>query len=73
MTAPKDGCKNQVTVDLSFQTVHNHAVNKSVSNSHYVGMPFSLKLATVDSICRVLTIIGNNLKIFKVDLALAFR
>jgi hypothetical protein len=36
-------------------------------------MQFSLKLPTVDSICQVLNSLGKNVKIFKVDLARAFR
>jgi hypothetical protein len=45
----------------------------SVSNSHYVGTPFNLKLPTIDTVSQVLTLVGNNVKIFKVDLARAFR
>jgi hypothetical protein len=73
MTAPKDGCKGPVIVDLSFLSVHDHSFNKSVSNSHYLGTPFLLKLPTIHSICPVLTIVGNNVKIFKVELAPAFQ
>jgi hypothetical protein len=73
MTAPKDGCKRRVIVDLSLPSVHQHAVNMSVSNSNYLGTPFSLKLPTIDTLSQALTIVGNNVKIFKVDLARAFR
>jgi hypothetical protein len=72
MTAPKDSCKCRVIVDLSFPSVHQHAVNMSVSNSNYLGTPFSLKLPTIDTLSQALTIVGNNVKNFEVDLARAF-
>jgi hypothetical protein len=71
MTAPKDGCKRPVIVDLSFPSIHEQSVNSSVSNSHYVGTPFNLKLPTIDTVSQVLTLVGNNVKIL--DLAQAFR
>jgi hypothetical protein len=73
MTAPKDGSKRRIIVDLSFPSTHNHAVNISVSKNSYVGMQFELKLPTIDNICQVLNLVGKNVKIFKVDLARAFR
>jgi hypothetical protein len=73
MTAPKDGCKRRVIIDLSFPSVHQHAVNMSVSNSYKLRTSFTLKLPTIDTISQALTIEGNNVKIFKVDLAQAFR
>jgi hypothetical protein len=60
-------------VDLSFTSGQTQAVNTTVSKTHYVGMPFSLKLPTVDSICQVLNVLEKNVKIFKIDLARAFR
>jgi hypothetical protein len=73
MTAPKDGNKRRIIVDLSFTSGQTYAVNTTVSKTHYVGTPFSLKLPTVDSICQVLNVLGKNVKIFKIDLARAFR
>jgi hypothetical protein len=73
MTAPKDGNKRRIIVDLSYSSAQYHAVNTSVSKTSYVGTPFSLKLPTVDTICHALNLIGKNVKIFKVDLARAFR
>jgi hypothetical protein len=73
MTAPKDDSKCRVIVDLSFPSPSGHEVNLSVNKNSYVGTPFSLKLPTVDIICQVLNIVGSNVKIFKVDLARAFR
>jgi hypothetical protein len=73
MTAPKDGSRCRVIVDLSFPSPSGHAVNVSVNKNSYVGTPFSLKLPTVDIICQVLNIVGKNIKIFKVNLARAFR
>jgi hypothetical protein len=73
MTAPKDGNKHRIIVDLSFPSPQNQAVNISVSKNSYVGMQFSLKLPTTDTICQALNIVGKNVKIFKVDLTRAFR
>jgi hypothetical protein len=73
MTAPKDGNKRRIIVDLSFTSGQSHAVNTTVSKFQYVGMPFSLQLPTVETICQVLNVVGKNVKIFKVDLARAFR
>jgi hypothetical protein len=56
MTAPKDGNKRRIIVDLSFVSGQTHAVNTTVSKTHYVGTQFSLKLPTVDSICQVLNV-----------------
>jgi hypothetical protein len=67
MTAHKDGS------DLSFSSAQRQAVNASVSKFTYVGTPFSLKLLTVDIICQALNIVGQKVKIFKVELARAFR
>jgi hypothetical protein len=60
MTAPKDGNKRRIIVDLSFNSGQTQAVNTTVSKTHYVGTPFSLKLPTVDSICQVLNVLGKN-------------
>jgi hypothetical protein len=73
MTAPKDGNKRRIIVDLSYSSVQYQAVNTSISKTSYVRTPFSLKLPTVDTICHALNLIGKNVKIFKVDLARAFR
>jgi hypothetical protein len=73
MTAPKDGTKRQIIVDLSYPSPQSHSVNFSVSKTHYVGTPFILKLPTTDTICQVLTSVGKNIKIFKVDMARAFQ
>jgi hypothetical protein len=50
MTAPKDGNKRCIIVDMSFPSPSSHSVNLSVNN-----------------------IIRNTTKVFKVDLARAFR
>jgi hypothetical protein len=68
MTAPKDGNKRHSIIDLSFTSGQSHAVNTTVSKT-----PFSLKLPTVETICQVLNILAQKVKIFKVDLARAFR
>jgi hypothetical protein len=73
MTAPKDGNKRRIIVDLSFTSGQSHAINTTVSKFQYVGTPFSLKLPTVENICQVLNVLGKTVKFFKVDLARAFR
>jgi hypothetical protein len=73
MTAPKDGDKRRIIVDLSFSSGQTHSVNSTVSKFVYNGTPFSLKLPTVEIICQALNIVGKNVKIFQVDLARAFR
>jgi hypothetical protein len=73
MTAPKDGNQRCIIVDLSFTFGQTHAVNTTVSKTHYGGTPFSLKLPMVETIWQVLNILGKKVKIFKLDLAHAFR
>jgi hypothetical protein len=48
MTAPKDGNKRRIIVDLSFPSPAGHAINLLVNKISYVGTPFSLRLPTVD-------------------------
>jgi hypothetical protein len=52
MTAPKEGGKRRIIVDLSFPSPQNHAVNLSVSKYSYAGTPFILKLPTKSSHSR---------------------
>jgi hypothetical protein len=73
MTAPKDGNKLSIIVDLSFTSGQTYAVNTTISKTHYVRTQFSLKLPTVESICQVLNVFGKNVKMIKIDLARAFR
>jgi hypothetical protein len=73
MTAPKDGNKCRIIVDLSYSSTKGCSVNSTVSKHSYVGTHFGLKLPTVDSICQVLNHLGKNVKICKIDLARAFR
>jgi hypothetical protein len=73
MTAPKDGDRRRIIVDLSLPSPQQCSVNLSVSKFSYVGTQLQLKLPTIDNICQVLNTVGKNTKIFKVDLARAFR
>jgi hypothetical protein len=73
MSAPKDGTKRRIIVDLSFPSPQQHSVNLSVSKNIYVRTQFILKFPTVDTICQALNLVGKNIKIFKIDLARAFR
>jgi hypothetical protein len=56
-------------VDLSYPSPESYSVNVSVSKTCYVGTPFIIELPTVDTICQILTSVGKNIKILKVDLA----
>jgi hypothetical protein len=60
LTAPKDGDKRRVIVDLSFPSDQGHAVNMSLPTHSYFGTPFALKLPTVDTICQVLNIVMSK-------------
>jgi hypothetical protein len=73
MTAPKDGSKRRIIVDLSYSSTQGSSVNSTVSKHSYVLTHFGLKLPTVDSICQVLNPLRKDVKIFKIDLARAFR
>ena len=71
MTRPKSGFEVRRTiVDLSWPK--GHSVNDGVSNSTYLGTPFSLRYSSVDSIIRTLNQIGPGASIFKVDISHAF-
>jgi hypothetical protein len=65
MTAPNEGNKRRIIVDLSFPSAQGHAVNLSVPSNSYVGTPFSLRLPTVDTICQVLNVVGKKCKNFQ--------
>jgi hypothetical protein len=65
MTAPKDGTKRRIIVDLSYSSDLAESVNSTVSKFHYLGMPFNLKLPTVDTVCQVLEHLGKSVKILQ--------
>jgi hypothetical protein len=46
MTAPKDGNKRRIIVDLSYSSSQGHSVNSTVLKNSYVGTHFGLKLPT---------------------------
>jgi hypothetical protein len=53
MTAPKDGTKYFIKLDLSFPLLEDHAVNLLDYKISDGGTPFSLRLQTVDTIFKI--------------------
>jgi hypothetical protein len=61
-------------VDLPFLSAQGHAFNFSIPTNSYGGTPFSLRFPTVVLPAKSsMNVVGNNVKIFKVDLAGAFQ
>jgi hypothetical protein len=73
MTRPKEGTKRRVIVDLSYPYEYGRSVNSVTSAEIYLETAYSLKLPTVDTICDLINNVGGSVKLFKVDLARAFR
>ena len=69
MTRPK-GAGRRVILDLSFG---DHSVNKATERTQYDYTPFQLKLPSLDSLVDTLNNLGDNARIFKVDISRAFR
>ena len=66
MTPPKSRSEVRRTiVDLCWPK--GHSVNDGVSNSTYLGTPYSLHYPSVDSIIRTLNQVGPGASIFKVN------
>jgi hypothetical protein len=73
MTRPKEGTKHRVIVDLSYPYEYGRSVNSVTSAEIYLQTAYSLKLPTIDTICDLINNVGGPVKLFKVDLACAFR
>ena len=69
MTRPK-GSGRRVILDLSFG---DHSVNKATERTQYDHTPFHLKLPSLDTLVDTLNILGDNARLFKVDISRAFR
>ena len=69
MTRPK-GSGRRVILDLYFG---EHSVNKATECTQYDHTPFQLKLLNLDGLVDTLNTLGNNARLFKVDISRAFR
>jgi hypothetical protein len=72
MSRPKDE-NNRVILDLSWPKNPGASVNACVLDNRYLNTEFTLKLPTVDSICRIINAYEVPVMLFKIDLARAFR
>jgi hypothetical protein len=73
MSRPKDTNKRRIIVDLSYPYVYGSSVNSVTSAEAYLGVNYCLKLPTVDTICAEISNRYNDVKLYKIDLARAFR
>jgi hypothetical protein len=73
MTRPKDGDSRRVILDLSWPKQPGASVNSCVPENKYLDTEFLLKLPTVDHICSIVNAFEVPVKLFKIDLARAFR
>ena len=71
MTRPKDRDKRRVILNLSHPT--GHSVNDHVDKNEFNHTPFILKFPTIDSIVQDICEAGDDVVLFKVDVARAFR
>jgi hypothetical protein len=73
MTRPRGNDKRRVIVDLSFLYEFGKSVNSVTSPHTYLNTAYTLRLLTVDSICDIVNQTQSPVKLFKIDLARAFR
>ena len=69
LTRPKGSGRRDI-LDLSFG---DHSVNKATELTQYDHTPFHLKLPNLDALVDTLNILGDNARLFKVDISRAFR
>ena len=69
LTRPK-GEGRRVILDLSFGEA---SVNNATIKDSYDGLPFQLKLPSLDSLLPALNCLGENARLFKIDISRAFR
>ena len=69
MTRPK-GVGHRVILDLSFG---DFSVNKATPKGVYEGKEFNLKLPRLDHLIPILTALGQDARLMKVDISRAFR
>ena len=61
---------HRVILDLSFGDC---SVNKATGKAHFDGMPFQLKLPSLDALVPTLNKLGDDARLFKLDISRAFR
>ena len=71
LTRPKDGDNRRVILNLSYPACQS--VNDHVDKNEFDHTPFILKFPTIDSIARGICEAGDDVVLFKVDVARAFR
>ena len=71
LTRPKDNNKRRVILNLSHP--YGHSVNSHVDATRFDGSPFILKFPTVDDIAGDINKSTEDILLFKVDIARAFR
>ena len=69
MTRPK-GRGHRVNIDLS---IGDHSVNKATARQAFDSQPFTLKLPTLEALIPQLERLGQDARLFKVDISRAFR
>ena len=69
MTRPK-GTGRRVILDLTYG---DHSVNNHTDRTCYDGMSFKLTLPTLDALIPTLQSLGSEARVFKIDVARAFR
>jgi hypothetical protein len=73
MPRPKEGSSRRIIPDLSWPKENEASVNSCVPVDSYLNSKFLLKLPTVDTICNIINTFTVPVRLFKVDLARAFR
>ena len=69
MTRPK-GTGRRVILDLTYG---DHSVNNHTDRCCYNGVPINLTLPTLDALIPTLQSLGTEARVFKIDIARAFR
>jgi hypothetical protein len=73
MTLTKGDAKRRVIVDLSYPYEFGKSVNSVTSPHSYLDTGYALRLPTVHFICYIINHTQPPIKLFKIDLARAFR
>jgi hypothetical protein len=73
MSRPKDITKRRIIVDLSYPYSYGSSVNSVTSTETSLDISYTLKLPTVDTIGSEILKGNSNVKLYKIDLARAFR
>jgi hypothetical protein len=73
MSRPKEGNSRRIILDLSWPKENGASINSCLPVDSYLNSKFLLKLPTVDTICNIINTFTVPVRLFKVDLARAFR